>query len=68
MISALAGGEWSALHPSCFTARERAPGIHLIGELQSQSGRGGEEKKSQPLPGLNPQSFITVGVYILNTL
>jgi hypothetical protein len=31
LTSALAGGEWSAPRPSCFTPRERAPGTHWIG-------------------------------------
>jgi hypothetical protein len=30
-ISALDGGEWSALHPNRFTRGERAPGTHWIG-------------------------------------
>jgi len=29
---ALDGGEWTALHPSCFTPKERAPGTHWIGD------------------------------------
>jgi hypothetical protein len=31
LTSALYGGEWSALHPGCFTPRERAPGTHWTG-------------------------------------
>jgi hypothetical protein len=31
LTSTLDGGEWSASHPSHFTPRERAPGIHWIG-------------------------------------
>jgi hypothetical protein len=46
--------DWSASRPDRFTPRERAPGIHWIGS-QSRSGRGGEEKTSQPLSGLEPQ-------------
>jgi hypothetical protein len=37
--------------------RERAPGTHLdrrLGGPQSRSGRGGEEKNSQPPPGIEP--------------
>jgi hypothetical protein len=30
-----------------------------LGGLQSQSGRGGEEKNSQPLPGLTDEIYIT---------
>jgi len=26
----------------------------MLGRLQSRSGQGGEEKNSQPLPGLKP--------------
>jgi hypothetical protein len=32
LTSALDGGEWSASHPGRFTARERAPCIHWIGD------------------------------------
>jgi hypothetical protein len=31
LTSALAGGEWSASRPGCFTSGERAPGTHWIG-------------------------------------
>jgi hypothetical protein len=31
LTSALAGGEWSASRPGCFTPKERAPGTHRIG-------------------------------------
>jgi hypothetical protein len=31
LTSALVGGEWSALRPSCFTPGQRAPGTHWIG-------------------------------------
>jgi hypothetical protein len=48
--------------PDPFTLRNRAPGTHWIegweagrlGRPQSRSGGGGEEKNSQPLPGLEP--------------
>jgi hypothetical protein len=49
--------EWSASRPGRFTPRERAPGSHWIGGWvgpKSRSGRGGEEKNSQPLPGIEP--------------
>jgi hypothetical protein len=39
---------------------ERAPDTHWIGSWvgpQMRSGRGGEEKNSQPLPGLEPPIF-----------
>jgi hypothetical protein len=32
LTSALDGGEWSASRPGRFTPRERAPGIHCIGD------------------------------------
>jgi hypothetical protein len=57
LTSALDGGEWSASCPGRFTPRERAPGTHWIGGWvgpQSRSGRGGEEKNSQPPPGIEP--------------
>jgi hypothetical protein len=50
-------GKWSASRPGRFTPRKRAPWYPLdrrLGGLQSRSGRGGEEKNSQPLPGLEP--------------
>jgi len=52
----LDGGEWSASCPSHFTLGERALGTPLdkrLGGPQSHSG-GGEEKHSQPLPGIKP--------------
>jgi hypothetical protein len=55
---ALDGGEWSASCPSCFTPRERAPGIHCIGGWVCPRAvlvkSGGEEKNSQPLLGIEP--------------
>jgi len=42
--SALHGGEWSALHPGCFTRRRKNPRYPLVrrlGGTQSQSGGGG---------------------------
>jgi hypothetical protein len=47
----------SALRSGRFTPRERAPWYPLYSRLggpQSRSGRGGEEKNSQPLPGFEP--------------
>jgi hypothetical protein len=49
--------KWSASLPGRFTSRERAPGTHWIGGwvgAQSHYGRGGEEKNSQLLPGIEP--------------
>jgi hypothetical protein len=57
LTPALDGGEWSASRTGHFTPRERAPGTHWIGGwggAQSRSGRGGEEKNSQPPPGIEP--------------
>jgi hypothetical protein len=48
---------WSASRPGRFTPREIAPGKHRIGGWggpQSRSGRSGEEKIPEPLPGLEP--------------
>jgi hypothetical protein len=60
LTSALDGGEWSASRPGHFTPRERALGIDWLRRLggpQSQSGRSGEKKNFQPLPGLEPPIF-----------
>jgi hypothetical protein len=57
LTSALDGGEWSTSRPGHFTPKERAAGTHWIGDWvgpRACSGRGGEEKYSQPLPGLEP--------------
>jgi hypothetical protein len=57
LTSVLDGGEWSASRPgritpqgksSCYTSDRR------LGGPQSRSGRGGEEKNSQPTPGIEP--------------
>jgi hypothetical protein len=51
----LDGGEWSASRRGRFTPRE-GPWYLLdrrLGEPQSRSGRG-DEKNSQPPPGLEP--------------
>jgi hypothetical protein len=37
--------------------RPRYPFHRTLDRLQSRSGRGGEEKKSLTLPGLEPSSF-----------
>jgi len=52
---ALHGGERSVSCPGRFTAGEKRSWYPLdrkLGGPLSQSGRGGEEKISQPLPGL----------------
>jgi hypothetical protein len=47
--------EWSASRLGRFNPRERAPGTHWMGGwVGGRSGRGGEEKNYQPLPGLEP--------------
>jgi hypothetical protein len=53
LTSALDGGEWSCSRPGHFTTKERAPGTHWIGDWVG-TGRGGDEKNSQPSPGLEP--------------
>jgi hypothetical protein len=57
VISALDGGEWSAsrfrpLYPQ--RKRPRYPLDRRLGESQSRSGRGLDEKNSQHMPGLEP--------------
>jgi len=52
LTSALDGCEWSALRPGHFTPRERAVGTHWIGSWVGP--RAGEEKNSQPPPGIEP--------------
>jgi hypothetical protein len=55
LTSALDGGELSPSRPGLFTPRERSPWYPLnrsLGGPRSRSGRGGEEKHFQPLPGL----------------
>jgi hypothetical protein len=49
------GGEWSASWPRPpYTLGKNLlyPFYRRLGGLQSRSGRGGEEKNSQPIPGL----------------
>jgi hypothetical protein len=57
LSSVLDGGKWLASRPDRFKPRERVPDDLLdrrLGEPQRRSGRGGEEKNTQPLPGLDP--------------
>jgi hypothetical protein len=56
LTSALDGGEWSVSRTGRFTPGEN-PWYRLdwrLSEPQSRSGRGGEEKNSQPPPGIEP--------------
>jgi hypothetical protein len=50
LTSALAGGDWSALHPGGFTPGERPPYPldRRVDGPQSRSGRRGEEKSLDP--------------------
>jgi hypothetical protein len=57
LTSALDGGEWSASLSGHFTPQGKRPWYTLcrrLGGPQSRSGRGGEEKNSQPPPGIEP--------------
>jgi hypothetical protein len=56
LTSARRGGDWSASRPGRFTPRKepRYPLDRSLGGPQSRSGRGGEEKNSQPPPGIEP--------------
>jgi len=53
---ALDGGEWSASRPGICSLGESPwyPLDRRLGEPQSRSGYAGDEKNSQPLPGLQP--------------
>jgi hypothetical protein len=54
---ALEGGEWPDSRSGRFAPRERGPGTHWIGrwvDPRTGLGRGGEERKSKPLQGLEP--------------
>jgi hypothetical protein len=53
---ALDGGDWSASRPGYFTLRERAPGTHWIGGWVGPRAilDMGEDKNSQPPPGIEP--------------
>jgi hypothetical protein len=52
--SALAGGEWSASRPGCFTSGERTPDTHWIGGwVDPRAGLDDmEERTFLTLPGL----------------
>jgi hypothetical protein len=52
LTSALVGGEWSASRTGRFTARERGPGTHLIGDCVGPSTGldDVERRKIFPLP------------------
>jgi hypothetical protein len=54
LISALAGGEWSASHPGRFTPWERAPATHWIGGwVHPRAGQDDVKKRRfLTLPGL----------------
>jgi hypothetical protein len=55
LTSALDGGEWSHSRPGRFTLKGKStwyPLARRLGGPQSRFGRGGEEKNSQPLPGI----------------
>jgi hypothetical protein len=57
LTSALDGGEWSDSRPDRFTPQAKSPWCPFdrrLGGPQSRSGRRGEEKKSQPPPGIEP--------------
>jgi hypothetical protein len=46
LTSALAGGEWSASRPCCFTPGERAFGTHWVGGwVDPRAGLGNMEKR-----------------------
>jgi len=67
LTSALDGGEWSASRPSGFTPQGSSPCYPVdrrLGGLQSQSGRGDEEKNSQLLPKLK-HSIIQLVVQLI---
>jgi len=51
--------------------RERAPDIRLdrrLGGPKNRSRRGGEEKNSQPLPGLEPPIIQPVALKLIKTM
>jgi len=52
LTSTLAGGEWSASHPSHLTPGKRAPGIHLV-DLRFGLGAWRKRKKSASYGELN---------------
>jgi hypothetical protein len=54
LTSARDGGEWSASPLGRFTPQGKGPLDRRLGGPQSSSERGGEEKNSQPPPGIEP--------------
>jgi hypothetical protein len=57
LTSALDEGEWSASRPGRFTPQGKSvwyPLDRKLGGPQNRSRRGGEEKNSQPQPGIEP--------------
>jgi hypothetical protein len=54
LTSALAGSEWSASRPGCFTPSERVPSTHWIGDWVGPSAGLDDVKKRKclTLPGL----------------
>jgi hypothetical protein len=72
LTSALAGGDWSASRPCCFTPGERTPGSHLVRKLsgpQSLSGRC-PSWESWPLgcPACHYNNWDTLALTNLGTL
>jgi hypothetical protein len=56
LTTALGGGKWLASRPGRFIPGKSLcyPLDRRLGGPQSRSGRGGEEKNSQPPPGIEP--------------
>jgi len=57
LTSELDGGEWSASRSRSLYLQGKSPRYLLdrrLGGPQGQSGYDGEEKNSQPLPGIEP--------------
>jgi hypothetical protein len=57
LTSVLDGGEWSASRPGPLYPQGKSPWYPLdrrLGGIQNRSGHGGEEKNSQPPPGIEP--------------
>jgi hypothetical protein len=60
LTSELEGNEWSASRSGRFIAGEVAtdtPLYRRLGGPQSRSGRGAQEKNSQPPPGIEPPNL-----------
>jgi len=56
--------------PRALYSQEKSPRYPLdmrLGELQSRSGRGGEEKNYQPPPGMEPLNSETIIIIIIIT-